>query len=47
MMLKELNTDEVPELQSQWLSAFWRGERTRLLLFDSCRAAVLNVVQSD
>lgn len=32
VMLKELNTDEVPELQSQWLSAFWRGERTRLFL---------------
>ena len=24
-MLKELNTDEAPE-QSQWLSAFWKGE---------------------
>lgn len=25
-MLKELNTDEEPD-QSQWLSAFWKGEQ--------------------
>lgn len=39
MMLKELNTDEAPE-QSQWLTAFWKGELPRLSLNYPWRSGV-------
>lgn len=43
MMLKELNTDEAPE-QSQWLSAFWKGELPQLFLHYLWRSGLFKLI---